>query len=1143
MKTNYLPRVAAILIGILFLCAAPASGDELGGKIRGTVTDPSGGVMPGVEVTARNQGTGISKVVTTQSDGSFEFLLLAAPAVYTVSAQRHGFKRYEVTGLPLSLNQTYVLDIQMEVGDLRQTVTVQASTAQVERASMQLGATLSAKTLVDMPLVDGFFWTDLQQTLPGVVASSDRFSGNFATNGSQSQQNSFLINGTDFSFLSLNTPLLLPSADAVAEVRMLTNTMNPEYGRNSGAVISAVLKSGSNAFHGSAFEFYRDMALNTRNFFQSEPDPLHLNVFGGTLGGPIRKDRTFFFVSHRETRARFRQGSGVVSVFTPEERSGFFPALASSTNLSPFPLRGEDGSLYASGTPYNLIFPTGQIPVENFHPISRSLMDEFVPLPNLGTREFTYNPLFRVRTFQDIVRIDHQIGPADLIWGYWLISPIQFTAALSGGNLPGFGQITKMRQQQLTLAWNHNFGGSMLNEVRLGYTRVSGNGGLPENRVLPSELGFTGINPQFPDVASAPRISVLGLFDLGFATNFPQPVTTNTYQFNENLTRIVGRHTLKFGFDMRRYQHTTAFALLNNGAFNFIGSGRFSTGVPGADFLLGIPTNYLQASGRLDDSRWQHYYAYAQDEFKVRPNLALTYGAGWQVDTPIRQLFNGGLSINCFHPGQESGVFPTAPMGLNFPGDPGCDSAGGNTTKLNHLGPRFGFAWSPDAARKWSVRGGFGVYFNRTEEEPNLENALFAVPFSLFSSGIGDVGGSPSFANPFTDITGGFSIPNKFPFSPPQAGSTVDFAFYQPMVISIRDPELTSPYALNYNLTVERELPAATILAVAYVGAQGRKLFTAYELNPGINAAGCAADPVCIDLRNVQNFVFPENFRYPGNVFGSIGFQTTTANSNYNSLQVSVNKRTTHGLDFRAAWTYSHSLDYSSGFENSGFYFRARNPFDQRAEYGDSAFDARHRLVLSYIYDLPSLRRFAAFRRVPRRLIDGWRIAGITTFQTGFPITVGNSDNRALNCAPFFALYFCPDRPDVLARPQIVDPRRSQLVNRTRDPNNSQSLDHYWFDPNTFALAPFGSIGNAGRNFFHGPGINNFDVALMKEVEIKEQTRFQLRFEFFNFFNHTQFLHGSGAAYISGDINSSSFGRVLAAREPRLIQLAAKLYF
>ena len=552
MKTGNLSRLATVLACVVTVCVEPASADELGGRIRGTVTDPSGGVMPGVEVTARNQGTGISRVATTQSDGSYEVLLLAAPAAYNVSARITGFKQYEATGVPLSLNQTYVLDIPMEVGDLRQTVTVQADPAQVERTSMQLGATLSSKTLVDLPLPDGFGWIDLQQTLPGVVASSDRFSGGFATNGSQSQQNSFLINGTDFSVISINLPLLTPSADAVAEVRMITNTMNPEYGRNSGAVISAVIKSGSNAFHGSAFEFFRDTALNTRNFFQSEPNPLHLNAFGGTLGGPIRKDRTFFFVSYREERARFPLGSGVVSVFTPEERNGLFPAVASSTNPSPFPLVGEDGNVHPGGTPYNQIFPTGNIPVGNFHPISRLLMDEFVPLPNLGAREYSYNPLGRLRTYQDIVRIDHQISSSDWIWGHWLISPMRFTSDLAGGGLPGFGALFKRRQQQLTLAWNHSFGAHMLNEIRFGYVRDSSNGGLPETPMLPSQLGFTGIHPQFPDVASAPFIDVLGLYSLGLGTNLPQPFTTNTYQFNENLTRIVGRHTLKFGFDMRR---------------------------------------------------------------------------------------------------------------------------------------------------------------------------------------------------------------------------------------------------------------------------------------------------------------------------------------------------------------------------------------------------------------------------------------------------------------------------------------------------------------------------------------------------------------------------------------------------------------
>jgi hypothetical protein len=1138
MRPNLTFRFLLFAVFLAFLAVTPAMADELAGRIRGTVTDPTGAVIPDVQVTATNVGTGISNAVNSASDGSFEFLHLPAPATYTVSAERSGFKRYSATGISLALNQIYVLNIQLELGQMTQQVTVEAAPAQVETTSMQLGATISGNTIVDLPL-NGRNWVTLQQTLPGVVATSNRFATNYSTSGAQNQQNSYMINGTDAMDMPLNTPLQIPSPDAIAEVRMITNTINPEYGRNSGAIMNAVTKSGTNEFHGSAFDFFRDTSLNARNFFKPRSDIFHQHQFGGTIGGPIWQNHTFFFFSYQGTRNRSPQAGGTVSVFTPDERNGIFPALASSTNTSPFPLVGEDGTTYPADTPYNVIFPTGQIPAADFNSVSKYLMDTYVPLPNFGAREYSFNPIQTNTNDQEILRFDHNIGTKDTIWAYWFIERNRRPRDLpfTGATLPGFGDFSTSRTQQYTLAWNHTFAGTMLNEVRIGYSRLGYAAVQPQESVLPSSAGFTGINPQNTDQAGLPYVSVSGLFRLGFSYNGPQPRIDQTYQFTDNFSWVKGRHTLKFGFEMRRFQVTNPFYFVNNGYYSFSRSAAYSTGTPGADFLLGIPSVYEQSSGGFIDARAQEYYTYAQDQFKVRPNLTLTYGVGWQIDTPIKDIFNGGVSLNCFAAGQQSSVFADAPAGLLFPGDPNCNSAGGATTHPGHFGPRFGFAWSPGTSRKWSLRGGFGVYFNRGEEELTLQN-LLAPPFSLIDFGVGDIGGNPSFADPWMDITGAFSIPNKYPFNAPQPGSSVDFGFYEPFSLNLIDPQFSIPYAMNYNLTLERELPGATILSIAYVGSQGRKLYTTYEGNPGVQGAACAADPTCVAYRDYQWYYYPEHFVYPSDIFGSLGWQATSAVSNYNSLQVSLNKRTGHGLTFLAAWTYSHSLDTSSGYENSND-FRGVWPLDRSREYGDSAFDARHRFVISGTYQIPTFESFRSNAAL-NHITGGWRVVASAALQTGFPITLADGDDRSLSCAVGVTFYGCPDRPDVVGTPVIVDPRTSSFVNTTQDSSNTESLDHYIFDPNTFALEPFGQLGNSGRNFFHGAGINNVDFALFKEVRITEQKRFELRFEFFNFFNHTQFLSGYDT---DSDIDSSNFGRILSARDPRIIQLAAKFYF
>jgi len=777
-----------------------------------------------------------------------------------------------------------------------------------------------------------------------------------------------------------------------------------------------------------------------------------------------------------------------------------------------------------------------------------------MPPPNFGGNLYSFNPISTNKFNQYISRIDHNFSSKDSIFGYWFYEQDNTLEDESfyGGSLPGFGDSSASRVQILNLTWNHTFSSSLLNEAKVGYNRLGFNTVNPQQVVQPSSLGFTGIVPQNPKVAGAPCVLVVGLRSgectFGFSIDGPQPRIDQTYQASDNLSWIKGRHTVKAGFDMRRSGVENPFYYVHNGIIEFLGGGTFSTGNPIADFLLGTPDAYEQSSGGFIDARAQEYYSYVQDQFKIRSNLTLTFGTGWQVNMPIKDLWNGGVAINAYRPGAQSTVFPTAPLGLLFPGDTGVNTAGYDP-KYTHFGPRLGFAWSPGTSSKWSLRGGFGVYYNQVEEELTLQN-LLAPPISLVDYGVGDVGGSPSFAAPYVDVAGRGSIANKYPYTAPAKGSNFDFSLAMPFSLNVIAPSFTTPRAFNYNLTVERQISGSTIASVAYVGHQGRHLETAYEVNPagqnGANPACAALYPAC----NPYTLGYPPayggapgSFRNPlvypptvgGIVFGSVGEQATDANSNYNSLQAQITRHTSRGLEFQASYTWSHSFDNTSSFENAGSN-AAPNPFNLESNYADSGYDARQRLVFSYSYEVPSVRHYQSFHAVPSRLTDGWRLAGVTTFQTGFPIDVFDSSDDSLTCFAAVAFYGCPDRPNVVGPVQRADPRTSTYTNNN-PAGTGAPADHYYFNPNSFATETLGVLGNAGRNLFHGPGFNNWTLGLYKDTHITESTRIELRFEFFNIFNHTQFRNPVA------DVNDPNFGRVLQARDPRVVQLAAKFIF
>ncbi|MGC2163143.1 MAG: carboxypeptidase-like regulatory domain-containing protein [Silvibacterium sp.] len=1193
IRTWFLATCLALIAGG-FLWAVRAQAQATTASIRGTVTDPSNAVVADANVTVVNASTGISSMQETDNKGYYLFPDLHIGGPYTVTVDKKGFQRFTWAGIMLDLSSTRQVDAKLQLGASSQTVHINSAAVQVETSDVQLKNVVGSTEIEELPTL-GRDAVQLQKTTPGVVESSDRM-GTFSTNGSQTQENSYLLDGTDINDILLNQPGITPNPDALAEVNIISSTLNPEFSRNSGAVVDEALKSGTNQFHGDGFEFYRDTFLTNGNYFSATRPPFHQNVFGGTLGGPIYKNHAFFFLAYQGLRSRTAQ-TQLTPVFTGDQRSGNFSADGGlSGNPIPFPngLQGPNGFCPA-GTPWNQCFPNGIVSTANFNSIAANLLQKYVPLSNYasgGNNYYNFNAPNSAGDDQGIIRIDDQLTSHDSLWASTLFDSNPSTNTLplpstestgTGATLPGFAADNSAHTKVFNASWTHIFNSTTLNELRAGYFRFNFAELEPAASTLavPSSFGFN-IVPQDPSVATLPYINVNGYFALGFSTNGPQPRKDENYNYVDNFSKVAGRHDLKFGVNLERFVFSNPFYFENSGAYNFNTSGLYTSGDPALDFLLGVPANYAQQSGSFIDVRAWEYYAYAQDHWKVSDALTLTYGMGYDTETPFENLQYQGVGVSCWSASNaQSKVFPGAPPGLLYPGDPGCNKSGGAVTHWDHFAPRVGFAWSPEngfgaltgapGQHAFVVRGGFGVYWNRGQSEGMQENSSDP-PFSLTTEGAASLGGSPSFANPFQDIadTPGASYPsNPFPYTVPKPSPNVDFSSLYPTEMDNVSPDFDVPYTYNYNLNVQRSLPSNMVLTIGYVGSLGRRLMRAFDGDHFTQAghAACLSGigtgaPVtlgsntfsCVDLAGSQSLYFPGNKVQPAVVPGSqipgvlpngipyylsIGAMYTNGASNYNSLQISLAKAPTHGLYFTLAYTYSHSLDNASSLEGSAANGLGTNwvPGFQQLSYGDSDYDARQRLVALYNYRIP-LPRTMYENAYIRTVLGGWHLSGITALQTGFPITIYDAGvYNSLYCDQF-SFISCPDVPDTSTfRIKSLNPRQA---------------GNYWFNPSTFSQEPIGTFGNVKRNFFHGPGFNysNFEVYKNIPVGGLESPRyFQLRLEAYNAFNHANFANPNG----NFGAGSPVFGSITSVVQPvnaggdpqpgRAIQLAGKFYF
>jgi hypothetical protein len=1219
----WLPAIASLLL----FTGRGALAQMTTAAIHGTVTDPSGAVVPGAKVIALNTATGISTSTTSDKSGYYIFTQLQV-GDYAITVDAFGFQNFSATSVVLNANANREVNAVLKIGGGAQTVQVTATAVQVETSNTQLEQVATSDELESLPL-EGRDPAGLAKLEPGIMESSDRF-GSFSSNGNQTAQNSYMIDGADINDGPLQNEGIQVNPDALSGETIVTSTMNPEFARNSGQVVNEVIKSGTNKIHGSGFEFYRDTFLNNGNYFATTRPVFHQNLYGGTVGGPMIKNKLFAFLAYQGYRNRTATTtlqptlSGTKSTTSPPGQfagafssdtnwgMGFVADNATFSNASTNPANNlpycanipngtYSDSLSCNPTPFSVNgMPAGTPWIEAFNnggagsatiniapsawnSIATSLIQNYVPAANYpvsAPTEYNFNALNTGAEDQGIVRLDYTLSSRDSIWGSSVFqsSPSFNTLPFGGSSFPGSPQVGAEHFKIFSGDWTHTFSSNKLNDLHGGYYRFNFAAVIPAQPVQPSTAGFD-ITPQLAAGAGIPYIGVGGLFNLGFSFEGPQPRLDTNLTYLDSFTWVRGNHTLKFGASFEQFRVHNPFGYYNNGSYSFdggvAGGGDYSSGDPLIDFVLGIPDTYSQTNDGFIDAVANETYFYVQDNWRATPDLTLNFGSGWDAEQPNQNRQYNGLGIICWaNNSTTSKIYPGGPPGLTYSGDPGCNAAGSPTTKYNHFAPRVGFAWSPSSGpsalnghpgeHDFSIRAGFGIYFNRDQEEQSLQN-LGDPPALYESHGASDFGGSPGFANPYADVAGNGSEPNPYPYTPPSAGGAVNWGVYSQLDVNAFAPTYSVPYAYNFNLNIQRSLPGAMLLQVGYVGSMGHHTTTWFE-GDNITQSGhdaCLANPSC-NPASIHLF-FPQYTAQPAIVPGtgngaisglpngvpwylSVANQNTEGSSNYNAFQMSLIKSPTHGLQFTLGYTYSHALDDSSGYESGtggdGGYGNGGRVYNyvpgfQYLNYGDSDYDARQRLVASYVYTIPATG-FLRSNAILREGLSGWGIGGLTAVQDGFPISVTMGAQRSYWCDGY-SYFGCPDVPET----------SSFSIKRF---NPRSSANNQYFDTTPFSPEPLGTFGNTRRNFFHGPGFNYTNLEISKNFPFSaEGSRYlQMRLEAFNAFNHANFAppggsYANSAAYgqVFGAVNS-----VIVSQDPnadpqpgRAVQLVGKVYF
>jgi hypothetical protein len=1243
---------------LLFALALVWSGRLIAGitaSISGTVTDASGAAVAGASVTATNMDTGVALTLRTNNQGYYSFLSLPL-GKYTVQVQQTGFKTTERTDIILLVNDERVVDFALQVGQKTEKVEVSSGALHVETANTQMGEVIEGHQMTSVPLVSRSY-TDLLALQPGVVSqtsgmtgayagaflsatfaipqvSGDLSAGQLSVNGQREGANGFILNGVTVQETGFSGAGAIPNLDSIAEFRILTNNFDAEYGNYSGGQINVVTKSGTNQWHGNVFEFLRNTDLDAANFFAAgQRGAYNQNQFGGTFGGPIRKDKLFFFADYQGNRviqavpqtitgappaALLQQGdlSSVASQLTGTVTSGPLSNPNSWANQLSTLLGGQPitpGEPYyflassinpATNLPYGVnctsasqcVFPNAQLNPSDFNPIAKNMLQFIQPANNAAQNAFFTNA-----GKTDLVdnkfsgRLDDNTGWGLLSAYYYydkfnLVNPYW---ASPNPTYPGFSIDSRGQTDSVSLGNTKTFGSATVNELRFGFFRLD----TPFNQPLGgkqdtlAELGFAsglnrapGIFVGTPSVEGVPETD-FNNFSIGVPSK-PIRITQNSYQVLDNFSKVIGTHTIKFGGQYHYNQLEENLSNAANGNLFFgtnVNGGTSETGSDIADFLIGAPSSFVQGLSFPSYGRSFYLGMFAQDSWRIKSNLTLNYGLRWDTNSFWHEKYN---EIQTIIPGEQSLVFPGSPQGWVFPGDPGVPNSLA-PTRWNNFAPRLGLAYSfgdHDGALgkilgkpgSTSIRLGYGKFYTALEGATNF-NEIGDAPF-------GDYTGqsAPDFAAPFTNRANGTSIQNFFPIQPPPKNFSIknpatnscvvgQFCPYDNLVDFLTaygtigsSPAFyhknKSPYAENYELSLQRQITPSDLLTLSYVGTQGHHLLLALSANPGSPAACLnliAEQAVVLGSTNTPCGPGGENAVYqlpsgtlvggtrplnqlvspstngvitlpsgPLVAFGNDSYFINIGNSAYNSAQ--INWRHSSGrLQMLVGYTFSKAIDLSSG------YGEQVNPVNPNLSRGLSAFDSTNNFVASYNYRLP-----IDMLPGPKKLTNGWEISGITRFATGLPITIVETDDQSLLGTNFGGpIPLNVDTPNLVAPVHILNPRNSDC------PGPCQ-----FFTTSSFQGSALGMEGTASRRFFHGPGVNNWDFAVIKNTQLNEHLNLQFRAELFNIWNHTQFI-APGAIGLSA-FNSvshlsttSSFGSITQAASPRIGQLSLKLNF
>jgi|HubBroStandDraft_1064217.scaffolds.fasta_scaffold00581_11 hypothetical protein len=1218
----------------------------VGGSVSGTVKDASSAVVPDASVNAIDIETGVQHQAATNGQGFYSFANLPI-GHYNIGIQKTGFKPYQRTGITINADSALTVDAILTVGERSDVVTVAENQILVETTSTQVGEVISSAQMAAVPL-NGRSFTDLLSLQPGVAPatsitsdtvqdvgatalspSGDLNPGTLSINGQREFANSFLVNGSDVEEDVNMGAAIVPNLDSIDEFRILTNNFDAEYGEFSGGQINVVTKSGSNAFHGDVFEFLRNTDLDARNYFSPARGVFNQNQFGGTFGGPIQRNKTFFFGDYQGTRSTQGVDTGQIPVPSAQDRVGNFSdsagSFSTSTNSNGIPIASTVDSacvndqclaaaLHASlgypvtsaepfyftasminpatitpsnpeGTPFGVncnsntqcVFPNTSvgglgavIPQYAFSVPAQHLL-QYIPQPNVGTNVFStsaYNKT--LRDDKGAYRLD-----ANTRWGlmsayYFLDDWSQnnpYPVAQGGANVPGFNALNTGRAQLLGLGDTKTLSATTVNEFRFSYLRDSNDLGQPVGGVgvsLASQgfevgQGTPGIVPLSPKTEGVESIG-FNSFTIGTNTNELKQIG-DTFQWLDNFSKVIGTHTIKVGSEFHYDQVNVNAIAQFNGSFLFFGT---ETGSDFADFLLGAPSQYNQSQLQPFYGRNKYLGIYGQDSWRLTHSLMLNYGLRWDRIEPWYEKYN---QIATFEPGKQSVVFPTAPAGILYPTDPGVPrtlAPPGN----RDFAPRIGLAYSPSASGdgllarilggpgNTSVRASYGIFYTAIEALTlgvMSANAPYGTTYSSPAP--------PLFSTPFISAANGHDLGQYFPVtlaplnsSASHPDSNINWAQFEPITGLPNYPTTNRiPYTEEYMLSFERGFGANTVLSLNYVGTQGHRLLVLDEANPGspsiclyLNANG--ATPSCGPNGETSGnpYVLPFGVPLPsgsasiaatapcadgsgrtcnavngtrtilGPNFGSDANQATIGNSNYNALQITL-RHSGKRLSVLAGYTYSKSEDQSSNLGEEV------NPFDPSLSKSLSAFDVKHNFVVSYSYKVP----FETFFRNSNRWTEGWALSGITHFTSGLPVTLVNyGDNSLLGAEPNGVNNYGVDEPDYTGG----------ALDLNHNPRNGRS----YFDTEQFSDNALGTPGTAKRRFFYGPGMDNYDIALLKNLRLTESKSLQFRLEGFNVFNHAQFF---GPQSVNGNIGSSTFGQVVSADSPRLVQLGAKFFF